>query len=369
MAFRTFLTFSLLVISTSAWPWDRFLFPALKQKRALPSGFNPKVLCVGDSITVGFGDHPDPNNIPDGTNNGYRLDLYNKFTDAGYSPIFLGSQTSGTNNPQPHHEGYGGQVINTIMANVKSGGALSQGPNLILIHAGTNDMDVNQDNADDSTSWANAPARLGNLIDAVLCSNPQAVVLVAELVHNNYHPDQTDAFNAAVPGVVGQRYEQGFKVRVVDMTMVQGFLLSDSLHPTAGGYSVMADQWWDAIQKIPEDWWSNAGSSAPTVLSATIDTCDRNALSFSPMLNGNNVNDGWHVANDSPDPTAGPVSTGMQWVPNWGSQSTPALGAGYPGSGVQILDIDGDGFPDYVRTMLKPCYDNELLKIYRSGSI
>lgn len=88
---------------------------------------------MGDSITVGIGDgYP----ILQGLNNGYRLDLYDLLTAHGLEAQFVGTQISGTNNPQPRMEGYGFQTIDTILGKVQNDSILDDHPNLVLIHAG-----------------------------------------------------------------------------------------------------------------------------------------------------------------------------------------------------------------------------------------
>lgn len=40
-------------------------------------------------------------------------------------------------------------------------------------------------------------------------------------------PDRLRAYNAAIPGVVAERYRKGFKIRVVDQTGIGGSDLAD----------------------------------------------------------------------------------------------------------------------------------------------
>ncbi|QIW98678.1 hypothetical protein AMS68_004196 [Peltaster fructicola] len=263
--------------------------------RVFPADFQLKVLCLGDSITVGIGDgHP----ILQGLNNGYRLDLYNFLMNAGVSPQFVGSQVSGTDNPQPHNEGYGGAVINYISDQLKAGGSLAQQPNLILIHAGTNDNDY-EDPTNPATLHSGTPGRLGDMLDYILHQAPNAVVLVAQIIQNkNFNGTAqvfTNDFNAAIPGIVAQRCMRGFKVRVVDMSMIGGDEMMDALHPLPQGYQDMANRWSSAILGIPGSWWSTSSSGAT---GATLEHCARDTATFSPALCGNVVGLGLQANGD-----------------------------------------------------------------------
>lgn len=68
------------------------------------------------------------------------------------------------------HEGYSGRSINQIAASLKERGALSQQPNVVLLHAGTNDM-IN-DPPIDLDPYETGPDRLKALMDDVLTVCP-----------------------------------------------------------------------------------------------------------------------------------------------------------------------------------------------------
>lgn len=337
MAMRCFCTLALLAAHTLALPSK-----SITQARSISGSTLLNVLCIGDSITVGVGS--DASNGPDRLQNGYRLDLYDKLTSAGINANFIGSQVSGTNNPEPNMEGYGGYTIQAILDALQTAGTIYEAPNLVLIHAGTND--------DDLPSIADgAAARLATLIDYVLCADANAVVLVAELVSNTYNQTSTDILNSQVPDIVGSRYMNGFRIRVVDMTMVGLGLKSDDLHPNPAGYAVMADQWYQAIMGIPDDWWKASQSSTSSGTGAgSIDTCDRNSISFNPLIGGRSLLQGFHANGDTADPPSQPESTAKQWSPGYTDKGIVAIGAGYGAAGVSIVDLNGDGHADYIWT-------------------
>ncbi|KAK4495500.1 hypothetical protein PRZ48_013832 [Zasmidium cellare] len=297
-----------------------------------------KVCCVGDSITSGIG------STGDNEGDAWRRYLYDLITQGGYRI---------------------NQIINLLE---QDGTIAAEQPNLVIIHAGTNDNSVQfiyQDepqpntqncvdytcigNAHASETWADAPNRLGNLIDYVLCNNPNAVVLVSILIQSYINATQGNLFNAAVPEVVASRYEKGFKVRLVDQSSIYP---SDdnNLHPTNPGYQDMANRFYAAMLDVPSSWWTASNAKGKRADSGPVETCDRNSISFTAALGGANVAAGWHVPGDPGAGASTPATSGeassRQWVPQWGNDGDIAIGTGYPGSGVRLADLDG--LADYI---------------------
>lgn len=225
---------------------------------------NVRLMPLGDSITVGVGSS-------DG--NGWRLDLENMLTYAGYTPDFVGSHDNGTNDPDDQNEGFGGYWIYDILKTVVADQSLYQRPNLVILMAGTNDM--TWADTSDTAAYANAPARLGNLIDYVLCEVPDAVVLVGTLILNVVHQTEVDTFNSHIPEVVQQRVDQGYKLQIVDQSQVPGPVY---LHPNDDGYKTMAANYFNAINNLPDNWLDEPTTSTGTPQS---DSC---TPSYDPPL-------------------------------------------------------------------------------------
>jgi lysophospholipase L1-like esterase len=197
---------------------------------------------VGDSITHGY--QGGSINV-DG--NGYRRQLWWNIKDN--IKHFVGSQMSG-NLPDPYSEGYDGAIIADI-ATFINGSLSSMRPNVVLIHAGTNDMNrpIDPDNA---------PERLGAMIDEVVSICPDAAVLVAEIIttNNTAAAELGQTYNAAIPGVVSSRADDGKKVLLVDMSsLLTTDELTDGIHPTDEGYGKMADAWFAGIQEAIQKGW------------------------------------------------------------------------------------------------------------------
>ena len=178
-----------------------------------------RILPLGDSITYGY--------MQGQSTNGYREELRQKLVAAGETVTFVGTLRSGsmTNN---ENEGHSGWVISQVIGVIQPAIALK--PNVVLIHLATNDL--NRGN-NPSEPDAQAPTRLGTLIDNILAKLPNAAIFVAKIVQttNTGLQQKFNTYNAAIPGVVKARTDKGFKVFVVDQSVVGGSELSDYLHP------------------------------------------------------------------------------------------------------------------------------------------
>jgi lysophospholipase L1-like esterase len=126
------------------------------------------------------------------------------------------------------NQGFPGYTISQIRGVAASGLALK--PNVVLLHAGTNDL--NRGNPA-SEPDADAPKRLGLLLDDVLKAVPNAVVIVAKIIPSKKSglSATIKTFNAALPAVVATRVKAGKKVSIVDMNVLTTSELSDDLHP------------------------------------------------------------------------------------------------------------------------------------------
>ena len=174
---------------------------------------------LGDSITWGW--------INGGGSNGYRERLLADLKASGNTVDFVGTQKSG-NMADNDNQGHPGFTISQIRG-VAAGGLASK-PNVVLIHAGTNDL--NRGNPA-SEPDADAPRRLGLLVDDVLKAVPNAVVIVAKIIPSKKSglAANIKTFNNALPAIVAARVSKGSKVSIVDMNVLSLNELSDDLHP------------------------------------------------------------------------------------------------------------------------------------------
>ncbi len=206
-----------------------------------------RVMPLGDSITEGY---------PGG--GGYRVGLWQRLAQNGYTTDFVGSAFNGPGSLWDHdHEGHGGWRIDQIDANVVNWVRTYQ-PRTVLLHIGTNDITQNRD-------LANAPARLASVIDKITSTSPQTDVFVATLIPVSFADSQVRAYNSAIPGIVSSRAAAGKKVHLVDMYRALTTAdLGDGVHPNATGYDKMAAAWFTALRAVPGSIGNPSGGTDPT---------------------------------------------------------------------------------------------------------
>lgn len=203
------------------------------------TGFNPcpasgacKILPLGDSITDGIG-----------FSGGYRVSLFSRALADNKTITFVGGSMNGptmvSGSPFPRaHEGHSGWTISQIDGIVPDP-ALNPTPHIVLLHIGTNDM---------ASMGAQAPTRLGTLIDQIVMDLPDALLVVAKIIPFPGASNQVTTFNSAIPGVIQQRASAGKHIIMVDQ--FTGFPtneLGDGVHPNQAGYTRMAGVWYAAI--------------------------------------------------------------------------------------------------------------------------
>ncbi|MBT8224130.1 MAG: SGNH hydrolase [Dactylosporangium sp.] len=209
-----------------------------------------RVMPLGDSITDGL-------TVP----GGYRIELWEALVAGGYTVDFVGSMSNGPGNLGDHdHEGHSGWTISQIDANIVSW-LTTYTPKTILLHIGTNDM---------ISSASSAPSQLSTLLDHITTTAPNAEVFVATIIPLSFADAAVRTYNAAIPGIVQAQASAGKRVHLVEMySALTTADLADGVHPNAGGYSKMADVWYEALQSVPDS-LNDAGSSAsPTTPSSS----------------------------------------------------------------------------------------------------
>ena len=205
------------------------------------------VMPVGDSITFGA-DATLGYNI---SNGGYRTHLFDLANRSHKELTFVGSQSNGPDAVNgaafpKAHEGHPGWVIVQITDIIVSA-MKTYKPRVITMMIGTNDI-----NSDFNPS--DAPNRLAQLVDSILATDPQVLLVVAKIVPTQSASENTkvQAYNSAIGDLVATRAAAGKHVALVDMYTAfasgnTSSYLSDNLHPNDVGYTVMAETWFGAI--------------------------------------------------------------------------------------------------------------------------
>ncbi|KAJ4183363.1 hypothetical protein NW755_009854 [Fusarium falciforme] len=349
----------------------------LHRREAIANGFDLRVLPIGDSITWG---------AQSSDSNGYRKYLWDRLAQLENKLDFVGRRADNVGMSDPDHEGHRGKVIDEISELASIG--ISAAPNIVLLHAGTNDMNKGLDTG-------NAPARLKKLIDKILKVSPKAVILVCQLVPSTKAQTtqpRIEVFNAAIPDLVSDLRSEGKKALVVSMNeAVQLSDIADDLHPNDRGYQKMANEFYDAIQQAsrmgwisepgtpvtptgstpatrcqPTPSWTNVGTIAAGAKVAYADPsfrqgwasrgvvhdgdCPRDRLHFMD-LDGDGLKDYACVDADTGKTKVmlNIAGSNGNWSGGWGEAKTIASGnKGRLGSGVRFADLNGDGRDDYI---------------------
>ena len=181
-----------------------------------------KILPLGDSITFGLG-----------FSGGYRVELFRRANADGKKITFTGSQSNGPNMVDgmtfpKNNEGHSGWKIDQLLPLIPMP-ALQPLPHIILLMIGTNDIAQN-DNV------MAAPKRLGGLIDKLVMSAPDALIVVAKLTPLS-RSTAVQTYNSAIPAIVEERAAAGRHVILVDQfTGFPTSELGDGVHPNEQGY-------------------------------------------------------------------------------------------------------------------------------------
>jgi acyl-CoA thioesterase-1 len=191
-----------------------------------------RIMPLGDSITDGY-------EIP----GGYRIELWRILKARNFAVDFVGSERNGPDSlPDKDHEGHNGWRIDEIQASVRIW-LPKYRPDVVLLLIGTNDM------------WqryrvANAPARLGALVDEIHALRPASSILVSTLPPTGLarFNRRVAKYNAAIRQVVRSRAAAGRPISLVDaggrLTPAD---LADGVHPSAVGYRKLARAWGAAL--------------------------------------------------------------------------------------------------------------------------
>jgi lysophospholipase L1-like esterase len=197
----------------------------------------------------------------------YRARLWQKLQQAGKTNFdFVGTLTSsgcGISGYDAQHEGHGGYLVTNLtgaMIGELRGWIMTNTPDLVLFHFGTND------------AWNNiAPQTIlssfGTVVDELRARNPNVWVLVAQIIPMN--PVNTSScttcacpacggrvqtLNSMIPAWAASKSTAASPVRVVDQWTgydANADSNGDGVHPSeTGGSEKMATRWFEAVSPL-----------------------------------------------------------------------------------------------------------------------
>ncbi|MDP3850554.1 MAG: Ig-like domain-containing protein, partial [Luteolibacter sp.] len=218
-----------------------------------------RIMPLGDSITYGVtsGD----------VEGGYRTQLHSLLSNAGYNVDFVGTFSDTTFTvPDRNHQGLRGAHVDGL--DLAVGGWLDsvEDPDVVLLLVGTNDF---------LQTWpyetpAGVLAELDSLINNIATRRPFAKIIVSTLILSTVSPTieaKQVTFNQGIPALVAQHVAQGRHVSMVDMhPVLNAGDLADTVHPTTGGYNMMANAWFPKITDVI----SPKGSANPPCIARTV---------------------------------------------------------------------------------------------------
>lgn len=234
--------------------------------------FVPRIMPLGDSIT--WGGPGESNSCPDHA--GYRKPLYDSLSSAGYKFDFVGTMPSGKTKGlrDPDHEGHGAWRADQLAAgggisddDCIRGGKLADWlgqtrPDVVLLHAGTNDLNANDHTTDPKVEAQDIGDILRTIHDWALNKWPVTVVVARIITNHERDPKDTTLFNNTVfSEVIPSAIANDDVVEVLEadqqnklnnferdyLKLENGEI--DKLHPSPTGYQRMADVWLGALTR------------------------------------------------------------------------------------------------------------------------
>ncbi len=336
-----------------------------------------KIMPLGNSMTEGWMDGTES----EGQKKAYRYDLKLLLTAAGYNIDYVGSKCTGsdylpTDCQNAGISGTRDQYLETMLITgydqrwgiqETSGPYLDAfKPDVILLSIGTNDI-----THDGTPSEPNAVVnqRVSGILDQIDAyearANKQVMVFLALIINRRRNPDgsevprtyTTSLWNNTIKAMAQTRINNGDKIVIVDMEHDAGFNYAynggdmcitdpEGLHPSATGYSKMANLWYQkfianynaapVIAAIPNQAVSEGSAFATIPLDNfvyDVEDADRYITWTVTQIGTPNLN---IVINANREAVITPVN------PNWNGKENVIFTATDRGKGGNFIKTDAD---------------------------
>lgn len=183
-----------------------------------------RIMPLGDSITK----RP-----------GYRPGLQKSLRAARINADFVGSNMNACAprcGYDPDHEGHSGWTPAEISQSV-SQWLIDYEPDVILLHIGTNDLDVDT---------------VANILSKIHAHNKNIITVVGLIINRQRFHQPTHDFNEAVRRMAQARIAAGERIRIVDHESALSYPddMEDALHPNTSGFKKMEKVWLAALTEL-----------------------------------------------------------------------------------------------------------------------
>ena len=151
---------------------------------------------------------------------------------------------------QDHHRGYGGTFISYLSNNIVNW-LNTDNPDVVLLMAGINN--IPQGSSGEPVAAENA---INALVQTILTTKPDAHLIVAKITPYSTYTDSIVRYNNYIENTVAGL---GKNISVVDQyanfadsqgQIIPGMHANGINHPSQAGYDLMAQTWFEGVQKV-----------------------------------------------------------------------------------------------------------------------
>jgi hypothetical protein len=155
---------------------------------------------------------------------------------AGFDVDFVGGQSDGLDYYDDDHEGHGGFTPAEIAVSLNNW-LIANPPEVILLHIGTNELDV---------------AGVEDILNIVDGFDPNITVVLARIINTASFDPAISQFNDDITAMAEARIVNGDKILIVDHenALIYPDDMSDEKHPNNSGYAKMETVWFEGLRSF-----------------------------------------------------------------------------------------------------------------------